>query len=68
MKKMTLMLFALSFCITSNAWAQGVAINTTGLPADSSAMLDVESTTKGVLISRMNKLERDAISTLLPGL
>jgi len=33
---------------------QGVAINTTGAPPDGSAMLDVSSTGKGILIPRMN--------------
>ena len=69
MKKITFMVFALYFsCIVSNVWAQGVAINTTGLPADNSAMLDIESTTKGVLISRMTEAQRNAISSPATGL
>lgn len=41
--------------------AQNIAINTTGTVADASAMLDVTSTTTGVLIPRMTSAERNAI-------
>src|SRR2546422_9622383 len=37
------------------AHSQGVAINTSGAPADTSAMLDVASNTKGILIPRMTQ-------------
>lgn len=43
-------------------FAQGVAINTDDSDADPSAMLDVKSTDKGVLIPRMTEAERDAIN------
>ncbi len=69
MKKITFMLIALSFCIISNVWAQeGVAINTTGADPDNSAILDVASTTKGLLIPRMNQTQRNAISSPATGL
>lgn len=42
-------------------YAQGVAINTTGETADESAILDVKSTTSGLLLPRMTTVERDAI-------
>ena len=39
-----------------------VAVNTSGEAADGSAMLDVSSTDKGILIPRLTKAERDAIT------
>jgi hypothetical protein len=48
--------------------AQGVAINTTGASADPSAMLDVSSTSRGMLAPRMNNSQRDAISSPATGL
>ncbi|MBI4946603.1 MAG: tail fiber domain-containing protein [Bacteroidetes bacterium] len=46
---------------TLNCFAQ-VAINTTNNPADASAMLDVTSSSRGVLIPRMTQAERSAIA------
>ena len=48
--------------------AQGVGINGTGADADTSAMLDISSTTKGVLISRMTTAQRNAIIQPAQGL
>jgi hypothetical protein len=45
-----------------------VAITTNGSPADSSAMLDVKSTTKGLLIPRLTILQRKAIILPATGL
>jgi hypothetical protein len=45
--------------------SQSLAINTTGAAADPSAILDVRSTTKGILAPRMTATERNAISNLL---
>jgi hypothetical protein len=46
----------------------GTAINSTGAPADPSAMLDVSSLTKGLLIPRMTKVQRKAIPLPATGL
>ncbi len=48
--------------------AQSVAINTDGSTANTSALLDVKSTTKGLLIPRMNKAQRNAIAAQANGL
>lgn len=45
-----------------------VAINTDGSIADASAMLDVSSTAKGMLIPRMSETERNSISSPATGL
>ncbi|MEM9930233.1 MAG: hypothetical protein AAF840_10470, partial [Bacteroidota bacterium] len=50
-------LFLLASALT---YAQ-VAINTTGAPPDTSAMLDVSSSDKGILIPRMDSTSRTAI-------
>ena len=50
------------------AMAQGVSYNTTGAPADASAMLDVQSTSKGVLVPRMTAAQMAAIATPATGL
>ena len=50
------------------AMAQGVSYNTTGAPAHASAMLDVQSTSKGVLVPRMTAAQMAAIATPATGL
>jgi hypothetical protein len=47
---------------------QGVAVNATGNPPAASAMLDVQSTTKGFLLPRMTQAQRLAISSPANGL
>lgn len=44
------------------AFSQGVAINGSGSSAHASAILDIESTQKGLLIPRMTTFERNNIS------
>ncbi|MBU0765652.1 MAG: immunoglobulin domain-containing protein [Bacteroidetes bacterium] len=45
-----------------------MAINTAGSPPDASAMLDVSSTTQGMLIPRMSEAERELIGSPAEGL
>jgi uncharacterized protein (TIGR02145 family) len=47
--------------LTINCFSQGVAINTTGTKADVSAMLDISSTSQGLLIPRMSVIQRNNI-------
>jgi hypothetical protein len=44
------------------------SIRTDGMPPDSSAMLEVQDTTKGVLFSRMDSVQREAIVNPATGL
>jgi hypothetical protein len=57
----------LSF-VSIKASAQGMAINTSGTKADSSAILDVSSTTQGMLVPRMLASQRTAIYNPKAGL
>src|ERR1035438_9078743 len=54
---------ALVFCLPAinQVSAQGVAVNATGAAADTSAILDVSSTTRGMLVPRMTKAQRNGI-------
>ena len=45
-----------------------VAINTTGAAPDSSALLDIQSTVKGLLTPQMTKAQREAITDPATGL
>jgi hypothetical protein len=51
-----------------SAQTPGVAINTDGSTANSSAMLDVKSTAKGMLMPRMSTAQRSAIVSPAQGL
>ena len=53
---------------TQKSYAQGVAINPTGAAADTSSILDVSSTTQGMLIPRMTTVQRNAIILPAEGL
>jgi hypothetical protein len=50
------------------AFSQNVAINSTGSPADASAMLDVQSTDKGFLVPRLTETDRTSIASPATGL
>ena len=65
MKKL-LILFAIF--TTFATMAQSVGINADGSAANTSAMLDVSSTTKGLLPPRMTTTQRDAIVSAATGL
>ncbi len=62
-----LALLALS-CTANAALSQGVAINGSGAPADTSAILDLASTAKGFLPPRMTAAQRAAIVQPATGL
>jgi microcystin-dependent protein len=54
--------------ISGAAFAQNVGINADGSSPDGSAMLDVKSTTKGILIPRMTATQKTEISNPVAGL
>jgi len=67
--KLKFLLSALSFvAVLQTTKAQNVGINSTGTAPDNSAMLDVSSTTKGMLTPRMTQAQRNAIGTPATGL
>ncbi|MEI6766474.1 MAG: glycine-rich protein [Bacteroidota bacterium] len=63
-----LLLFALIVTSAENIIAQGLSVNTTGAAPDTSAMLDVSSTIKGTLITRMTTVQRNSIALPATGL
>lgn len=70
MKKQFLKIAAVliaAFC-TADARAQSMSINSTGTKADTSAILDLGSTTRGLLIPRMTAAQKNAIVTPATGL
>lgn len=66
LKKMLCALVIASFSQT--ILAQGVGINNDASDPDNSAMLDVKSTTKGVLVPRMTTIQRNTIAGPATGL
>jgi hypothetical protein len=61
-------LWILIGCVPLIANAQSVSVNATGNQPDSSAMLDVQSNTKGMLIPRMTTVQRELINNPAVGL
>ncbi|MBP6431949.1 MAG: hypothetical protein KA319_09290 [Ferruginibacter sp.] len=67
MRKVTILLFA-TIVIFNKVNAQSVAVNNDGSTANASSILDVKSTIKGMLIPRMTKAEKAAITAPASGL
>ena len=67
MKKILLSLSA-AFIATIAINSQGVSVNTDGSTADASSILDIKSTTKGMLAPRMTTAQRTAIASPANGL
>ncbi len=61
-------LIGVAFLISTTSSAQNVAINATGAAPNASAMLDITSTSMGVLIPRMTTAQRTAIAAPATGL
>ena len=66
--KRFLFLLSISLCFLQKGWTQNVSINTTGDAAHPSAILDVTSTDKGVLVPRMASFQRAMIVNPAQGL
>jgi hypothetical protein len=66
MKKICLLLIMPFYFAT--LMAQSIGINTDASNADSSAILDIKSSSKGVLIPRLTKAQRDAVVNPANGL
>jgi microcystin-dependent protein len=63
-----LLIFVCAFFSFSTLFSQSVGINADGTPADPSAILDVKSSDKGMLVPRMTSAERTGIATPADGL
>ncbi len=61
-------LFCIVFLFIGLSMHAQVAVTTDGSAPDNSAMLDIKSTDKGVLIPRMTQVQRDAIASPAAGL
>lgn len=68
MKSLYIFLLFAGCILCDRSYAQNVAINQTGSNPDTSAMLDISSTTKGLLIPRMTTVQEAAIPTPATGL
>ncbi|MDQ3192759.1 MAG: tail fiber domain-containing protein [Bacteroidota bacterium] len=66
MKKITITLFMAFVSININAQTEGVSIGPDNTPPHSSAMLDIQSTTKGLLIPRVDLTNLSSNSTPIP--
>jgi len=68
MKKILLAAAIFFYSVINVVFSQSLSINTDGSTANTSAMLDLKSTTKGLLIPRMTTAQRTAIATPATGL
>ncbi len=70
MKKIVFSLFLCAILLTNIAhlFAQGMGVNTDNSNPDASAILDVKSTTQGMLVPRMTQSQRNLIATPATGL
>lgn len=68
MKKSYLAVFFIAFLTTQLYSQSGVSVNITGQPADTSAMLDVSSLNRGLLIPRLTLAQRNLIYQPATGL
>lgn len=66
--KQTIILFVIIVILGVKSKAQNVAINNDGSQPAASAMLDIKSTAKGLLIPRMTAAQKTAISSPAKGL
>jgi trimeric autotransporter adhesin len=66
--KKTILLLCVLCAFAAHTFAQSLAINTDGSTANVSALLDVKSSNKGVLIPRLTAVQRIAIATPANGL
>ncbi|MDA9563738.1 tail fiber domain-containing protein [Flavobacteriales bacterium] len=57
-----------SIIFSNNMFGQNVGINTSGTAPSASAMLDIESTTKGLLIPRMTTTQKNGVASPATGL
>ncbi len=62
-RRILLSTFIFPFFMITVCHSQNVSINTSGAAADASAMLDITSLNKGLLIPRMTQTQRSAISS-----
>jgi hypothetical protein len=66
--KILLILLICKLAFTPNLSSQNIGINTTGSLPDTSAMLDIVSSTKGLLIPRVTTAQRNSITLPANGL
>ncbi len=64
MKKIKSLLFTTALFAASQLFAQGVGISESAITPDASAILELRSTTRGLLLPRLTSINRDAITTL----
>jgi trimeric autotransporter adhesin len=62
------LLLGILFCLSFSVNAQSMAINNDGSTADASAILDIKSMAKGLLVPRMTKAEKNNITSPANGL